>query len=414
MKEIAERKLLSTLLNKPQLVKDIEFSPNWFGHPAYRELAEAFVECQGEIDEYYDILKIIAEHNPYSPVDIELLAAMRNETITTAHLEKEARTLKEAFLNDKIITAAANLTSMPNLENLTMLEYLMDVKAQEDEEESTGEIKPLTDVLRDRFDKELPEGLKTYARLDLAFNGGLRGSKLLTLAARPAVGKSAFAVNFAMKVMERNNGVRIDFFSLEMGSMDVLERFICCRTGLKTIQVQRPKNNTTEKEKFRLEGAYQYMDSVDMRIFDNKFDVDDIIRTIRKRAREKPDYLAIIDYIGLVGVSDKRKDTTARVSEITLKLKRLTNELNIPILALAQLNREVKQTEQPQLSHLRDSGSVEQDSNVIMFLHEKADPNAPSRIITQLTVAKNREGSTGIVDFIFDKPKMHFDEQFRW
>ena len=234
MKEIAERKLLSTLLNKPQLVKDIEFSPNWFGHPAYRELAEAFVECQGEIDEYYDILKIIAEHNPYSPVDIELLAAMRNETITTAHLEKEARTLKEAFLNEKIITAAANLTSMPNLENLTMLEYLMDVKAQEDEEESTGEIKPLTDVLRERFDKDVPEGLKSYGKLDLAFNGGLRGSKLITLAARPAVGKSAFAVNFAMKVMERNNGVRIDFFSLEMGDMDVLERFICCRTGLKT------------------------------------------------------------------------------------------------------------------------------------------------------------------------------------
>ena len=91
MKEIAERKLLSTLLNKPQLVKDIEFSPNWFGHPAYKEVAQAFAECQGEIDEYYDILKIIAEHNPYSPVDIELLAAMRNETITTAHLEKEAR-----------------------------------------------------------------------------------------------------------------------------------------------------------------------------------------------------------------------------------------------------------------------------------------------------------------------------------
>lgn len=409
MKEIAERKLLSTLLNKPELIKDIEFNPNWFGHPAYKEVAQAFAECQGEISEYYDILKIIAEHNPYSPVDIELLAAMRNETITTAHIEKEAKSLKEEFLNNQIFTAAANLTSMPNRENLTMLEYLMDVKAQEDEEEATGEIKPLTDALRERFDKDMPEGLKTYGKLDLAFNGGLRGSKLITLAARPAVGKSAFAVNFAMKVMERNKGVRIDFFSLEMGNMDVLERFICCRTGLQTKQVQRPKNNTTEKEKFRLEGAYQYMDSVDMRIFDNKFDVDDIVRTIRKRAREKPDYLAIIDYIGLVGVSDKRKDTTARVSEITLKLKRLTNELNIPILALAQLNREVKQTEQPQLSHLRDSGSVEQDSNVIMFLHEKVDNQYPGRVITQLTVAKNREGSTGIIDFMFDKPKMYFD-----
>lgn len=410
MKEIAERKLLSTLLNKPELVKDIEFNPNWFGHPAYKEVAQAFAECQGEIDQYYDILKIITEHNPYSPVDIELLAAMRMETITTAHIEKEARTLKEAFLNNQIITAAANLTSMPNRENLTMLEYLMDVKAQDDEVEATGEIKPLTDILRERFDKDMPEGLKTYGRLDLAFNGGLRGSKLITLAARPAVGKSAFAVNFAMKVLERNKGVRVDFFSLEMGNMDVLERFVCCRTGLKTIQVQRPKNSTTEKEKFSLEGAYQYFDSVDMRIFDNKYDVDDIIRTIRKRARETENYLAIIDYIGLVGVSDKRKDTTARVSEITLKLKRLTNELDIPILALAQLNREVKQTEQPQLSHLRDSGSVEQDSNVILFLHEKTDDRYPGKIITQLTVAKNREGSTGKIDFTFEKPLMHFSE----
>ncbi|NCC86206.1 MAG: DNA helicase, partial [Clostridia bacterium] len=275
----------------------------------------------------------------------------------------------------------------------------------------TGEIRPLTEKMRDRFDADMPEGLKTFGKLDLAFNGGIRGNKLITLAARPAVGKSAFAVNFALKILERNKGVTIDFFSLEMGDIDVLERFVMTRTGMKAIQVQRPKNTTTEKEKLALEGAFKYFDNVDMRIYDDKFNVDDIVRTIRKRAREKERYLAIVDYIGLVGVSDKRKDTTARVSEITLKLKRLTNELNIPILALAQLNREVKQTEQPQLSHLRDSGSVEQDSNVIMFLHEKIDKQRPSVVVTQLTVAKNREGSTGIIDFYFDKPKMHFDEQ---
>jgi replicative DNA helicase len=411
VKDVTERKLLSSLLNKPELVKEIEFNPNWFAHPAYRELAQAFAECQGDVEQYYDLLKIIEEHNPYTPVDIELLAAMRNESLTTAYVEKEAKLLKEEFLNNQIITAAANLTSMPNRENLSMLEYLMDVKAQEDEEEATGEIKPITDTLRERFDKDLPEGLKSYGKLDLAFHGGVRGNKLLTLAARPAVGKSAFAVNFALKILERNKGVAIDFFSLEMGDVDVLERFVMAKTGLSSIKVQRPKKTATEKEKLQLEGAYQYFDASGMRIYDNKFDVDDIIRTIRKRGRDKKDYLAIIDYIGLVGVSDKRKDTTARVSEITLKLKRLTNDLSIPILALAQLNREVKQTDQPQLSHLRDSGSIEQDSNVIMFLHEKVDDRQPGKILTQLTVAKNREGSTGIVDFIFDKPHMYFNEQ---
>ena len=412
MKDVTERKLLSSLLNKPELVKEIEFNPNWFAHPAYRELAQAFAECQGDVEQYYDLLKIIEEHNPYTPVDIELLATMRNESLTTAYVEKEAKMLKEEFLTNQIITAAANLTSMPNRENLSILEYLMDVKAQEDEEEATGEIKPMTEKMRDRFDADLPEGLKSYANLDKGFNGGIRGNKLLTLAARPAVGKSAFAVNFALKVLERNKGVAIDFFSLEMGDIDVLERFVMARTGIEAIKVQRPKQNTTEKEKLTLEGAFQYFDNVDMRIYDDKFGVDDIIRTIRKRARDKTDYLAIVDYIGLVGVSDKRKDTTARVSEITLKLKRLTNELDIPILALAQLNREVKQTDQPQLSHLRDSGSIEQDSNVIMFLHEKVDDRMPGKILTQLTVAKNREGSTGIVDFIFDKPHMYFDEQY--
>lgn len=411
MKDTSERKLLSTLLNKPELVKDIEFSSNWFGNRAYRQVAQAFEETQGEIDHYYDLLKTIELHDPYTSVDIELLNAMKNETLTTAYVEKEAKQLKEEFLTQKIVKAAADLTKMPNRDNLSMLEYLMDIKAQEDEEEATGEIRPLTEKMRDRFDADMPEGLKTFGKLDLAFNGGIRGNKLITLAARPAVGKSAFAVNFALKILERNKGVTIDFFSLEMGDIDVLERFVMTRTGMKAIQVQRPKNTTTEKEKLALEGAFQYFDNVDMRIYDDKFNVDDIVRTIRKRAREKERYLAIVDYIGLVGVSDKRKDTTARVSEITLKLKRLTNELNIPILALAQLNREVKQTEQPQLSHLRDSGSVEQDSNVIMFLHEKIDKQRPSVVVTQLTVAKNREGSTGIIDFYFDKPKMHFDEQ---
>lgn len=411
MKDTSERKLLSSLLNKPELVKDIEFNSNWFANRAYRQVAQAFEETQGEIDHYYDLLKTIELHDPYTPVNIELLNAMKNETLTTAYVEKEAKQLKEEFLTEKIVKAAADLTKMPNRDNLSMLEYLMDIKAQEDEEEATGEIRPLTEKMRDRFDADMPEGLKTFGKLDLAFNGGIRGNKLITLAARPAVGKSAFAVNFALKILERNKGVTIDFFSLEMGDIDVLERFVMTRTGMKAIQVQRPKNTTTEKEKLALEGAFKYFDNVDMRIYDDKFNVDDIVRTIRKRAREKERYLAIVDYIGLVGVSDKRKDTTARVSEITLKLKRLTNELNIPILALAQLNREVKQTEQPQLSHLRDSGSVEQDSNVIMFLHEKIDKQRPSVVVTQLTVAKNREGSTGIIDFYFDKPKMHFDEQ---
>jgi len=418
MKEIAERKLLSTLLNKPELIKDIEFNPNWFAHPAYKEVAQAFAECQGEIDQYYDILKIIAEHNPYSPVDIELLASMRMETITTAHVEKEARTLKEAFLNNQIITAAANLTNMPNRENLTMLEYLMDVKAQDDEVEATGEIKPLTDVLRERFDKDMPEGLKTYGRLDLAFNGGLRGSKLITLAARPAVGKSAFAVNFAMKVLERNKNVRVDFFSLEMGDTQLYCRLLAsqfrqadqCRLTMGELV-----NGRFGKDKWPL--IKQMSDMLSSRgiwIDDSGFVGPDQIwaRCKSLKSRNGLD-LVIVDYLQLAAEAAPGKSLYEKTTYTSRYLKRIAKDLGVPLLALSQLTRTKEHTgdeyREPTLTDLRESGAIEQDADDVLFLWKfKEESGQPVDGIRKGKIAKQRNGPLGDFDLGFDAGQTKF------
>lgn len=409
METVTERKALTLLLNDPKQMRNFDIDVNWFIERNHQDIVEGLKATQGEINEYYDLLKPIKEINPFTKVDMSYLAELKFDAHFGARLETELGKLHNSYLDREIIHAAKDLTTAPSRKNLIYLEQLMDEKAKAEAKEDEGIIEPLADQLRDRFENDLPEGLKSYGKLDMAFNGGLRGGKLLILAARPGIGKSAFAVNFSDKILERNQNVRMDLFILEMSALSMLERFVSKRTGLTSMKILRPKIMATPKEREQMEASFRYYENQDMRIFDKKHNLDDIIRTIRRRAEGQKNYIAIVDYLGLVSVSDKRKQAYERVSEITNRLKQLTNELDIPILLLAQLNREVRPDQQPQLSHLRDSGSIEQDANVVMFLHETDDNGAP---ITQLTIAKNREGTTGKIDYRFEKEKMTFSELY--
>jgi len=148
-----------------------------------------------------------------------------------------------------------------------------------------------------------------------------------------------------------------------------------------------------------------------LRVYDGLETLGEIVQTIRKNASKTKQgkYLAIIDYIGLVKVPNV-KERYIEVGEVTRELKRLTNEFNIPIVALSQLSRgiENRPDKRPQLSDLRESGSIEQDSNVVAFLHrpEKVDSDR----VVQLSIRKNREGELADINFTFIGEEMTFKE----
>ncbi|MBS7390629.1 MAG: DnaB-like helicase C-terminal domain-containing protein, partial [Fibrobacter sp.] len=233
---------------------------------------------------------------------------------------------------------------------------------------------------------------------------------LITIGARPGVGKTAYAINLAMEAMNRQPDLAVDFFTLEMSKIQMIKRFISRMCEINSMKFRNPKLTLKSDEKAKVTASGFQLLGSELRVHDSMFHIREIERQIRRRHYEvkgKP-YIAFVDYLGLVEASDTRQPRHIQVGEITRTLKILTNELNIPIVLLSQLNRAVenRQDKKPNLSDLRESGSVEQDSNVVMFLHEDGEDEGK----TIVSVAKNREGFTGDIEYRFLKSKMYFEE----
>ena len=247
--------------------------------------------------------------------------------------------------------------------------------------------------------------LTGFPTLDRA-TGGLRGGQLVILAARPAVGKSAFAVNIALNVSLAGSPVAL--FSLEMSGKHVATRLISMTSQVPS---QCFTLHQLSDSQFEMANSAQE-DLLDTRMF---FDdspnstVASIHATARRIFHNQPSGLIIIDYLQLMHSDSGRENRSTEIAAITRGLKLLAMDLNVPVLALSQLNREIERRDgkRAQLSDLRESGSIEQDADIVMFLDrsttpsEAEDDNRPDEGEAVLTVAKNRCGETGDIPMIF-------------
>lgn len=263
----------------------------------------------------------------------------------------------------------------------------------------------------------LPTGFTDLDRL-LA---GLQKSDLIILAARPSVGKTAFAMDIARQAAIRSKeGVGI--FSLEMSKEQLVDRMICAQSGVSLWKMRT--GNLSDKED---DNDFAKIGEAMGKLAEAPIYIDDSgtlsIMEIRAKCRrlqmEKGLGLIVIDYLQLMEGRGKYGDNRVQeIAEITRGLKSIARELNIPILALAQLSRAVEMTHPaiPKLSHLRDSGSIEQDADVVMFIYRKAadrgyNPNdlpQDERYRAEIHIAKHRNGPTGKVDLFFDETTVSF------
>lgn len=237
--------------------------------------------------------------------------------------------------------------------------------------------------------------------------GGLNPSNLMIIAGRPAMGKTAFAINVAENVCFKN-GMPVGIFSLEMTSEQILHRIVCCQSEVESDKI---KNGSLSGEE------YQRIVSVVNNISEYTMVIDDQpglkITDLRARARRMRQVygieLLIIDYLQLLSGSGSVRSQENRqneISEISRMLKNLARELNIPIICASQLSRKVdeRQGHRPMMSDLRESGSIEQDSDIVMFLlrREYYDPyDKPGH--AELIIGKNRHGGVGSVNLTFRK-----------
>lgn len=237
--------------------------------------------------------------------------------------------------------------------------------------------------------------------------GGLNPSNLMIVAGRPAMGKTAFAINIAENVCFKN-GMPVGIFSLEMTAEQILHRIICCQSEVESDKI---KNGSLSGEEYqRVVAAVNYISEYTMVIDDQPgLKITDLRARARRMREVHGIELLVIDYLQLLSGSGSVRSQENRqneISEISRMLKNLARELNIPIICASQLSRKVdeRQGHRPMMSDLRESGSIEQDSDIVMFLlrREYYDPyDKPGH--AELIVGKNRHGGVGSVNLTFRK-----------
>jgi replicative DNA helicase len=241
---------------------------------------------------------------------------------------------------------------------------------------------------------------------------GLQKSDLILLAARPSMGKTALALDIARQTATKY-GTAVGIFSLEMSSQQLVDRMLAAQAGVNAWRL-RTGRIKSEDEFARLQEAMGSLAEAPIYIDDKPSSTVLSMRSVARRLKMEKDLkLIIIDYLQLISPTHARATDSMvqQVTEISRALKAMARELDVPVLALSQLSRAVETRRgRPRLSDLRDSGSLEQDSDVVMFIHrdDKMNDTSDRPGIAEILIEKHRNGPTGKIELRFDEERTTF------
>jgi len=254
----------------------------------------------------------------------------------------------------------------------------------------------------------LPTG---YTEFD-EMTAGLQNTDLLILAARPAMGKTTFALNIAEHVAFRTKKA-VAVFSMEMSASQLALRLI---SSVGRVNAQRLRSGQLEDEDWaRVTGAIRQLREVKIFIDDTPGLSPDVLRAKSRRLKREHDLgLIVIDYLQLMSVPGNQENRATEISEISRSLKHLAKELNLPVIALSQLNRSLEQRadKRPVMADLRESGAIEQDADIIIFIYRDDYYNketSPDKGLAEVIIGKQRSGPTGSLKLKFFGEYTRFD-----
>ena len=343
---------------------------------------------------------------------LEYLAELPERVPTTANVEKYIKIVDEKAMLRRLINSANELVALGYNETENV-DTIMDMAEKNifdlAQKKNTKGYTPIKDVLVESFaeleklynQKGKLSGIST-GFIDLDYKtAGLHNSDLIIIAARPAMGKSAFAINIATNAAIMSN-LPVAIFNLEMSKEQVGNRILCSEAMVDSNKVRTGQLDDDDWMKLastlgRLSEAPIYIDDTP------GISIMEVRAKCRKLKLEKNIGPVVIDYLQLVQGSGKKNSSREQeISEISRSLKILAKELDIPVIALSQLSRgaEKRDDKRPMLSDLRESGAIEQDADIVMFLYRDDYYNEDSekKNIAEVILAKHRGGSTGTVD----------------
>jgi len=348
------------------------------------------------------------------------LSKIVNSVPTASHITQYASIVRDKKILRDLIAAANEISGLGYKEE-EKVDILLDKAEQTlfgiSQKSLTQCFTPLRNMLTETFERidhlhknkgEL-RGVPTgFADLDFIL-GGLQKSDLIILAARPSMGKTSFALSIALNVATRHNS-SVGIFSLEMSKDQLADRLISAAAGVDTWKLRT--GNLGENDFPRIGEAMDILDRAPIFIDDT---ANITVMEMRAKARrlkiEEDLKLLIVDYLQLMGGSNV-DNRVQEISEISRSLKGLARELNIPIIAISQLSRavEARPNKKPLLSDLRESGSIEQDADVVLFIYREDyyDRDTERKNIADILVRKHRNGPTGDVSLYFISEQMKF------
>ncbi len=430
----AEQSVLGCILIEPSCMNDVidHLKPESFYLPQHREIfsimLSMFTTQNGAIDPVL-VADALAKSGKY---DIaggrDYLVQLYNTVPSTANAVKYAKIVKEQYylrtliqVAQEIMDDAASGSGDASVILDSAEQKIYDIRQGK---ESTGpskigdvilngvygKLKELTGENADDY-KGIPTG---FGALD-KYTTGFNKSDFILIGARPAMGKTSFALNLADNVSMIGKKKCV-FFSLEMTKEQLAERLLASRAGVPSQKFRTGDLN--DDEWIRVGNAASAFRDVELYLDDtSSITVPEIKSRVR---RLKGVDIVIIDYLGLVQSAVRKENRVQEVTEITRNLKMMAKDLNIPVICCAQLSRGTEgrgKSHKPQLSDLRESGSIEQDADIVMFLYrpdyyknELSEDKVEEidETLTELIVAKNRHGQTGTIELSFDKEFTRF------
>lgn len=350
------------------------------------------------------------------------LTTLINNVPSSLHAETYGRLIETTAIRRRMITAANQIAKVAYQEDLSI-----DTAIDEAEKSVFGvserrlatDLQPIQNVLSDYFDRVgdlasrdgeiygVPTGFIDLEKL----LGGLQPSDLLIIAGRPGQGKTSFLMSIARNAA-RDSKKHLAIFSMEMSNEQIVQRLISQETGINSQKLQQGQLNEDEWDLFS--EAVEALGQTKIFLDDTPAITPTQMRAKCRRLHQEHRLdLIIVDYLQLMSGDRRNENRVQEVSYISRSLKVLAREINVPVLAAAQLSRAVEQRaiKRPVLSDLRESGSLEQDSDIVMFIYrpDQDDPNTLKKNIAEIMVAKHRNGPVGSIELIFRENLAKFE-----
>ena len=406
-----------------------EVTNDMFFSDANKKIFEAIYELHNKktpLDSTTLINEIEKKENINTIGGVEYLSEVIDSVITAANIDYYIDIVREKALRRKLIEVSTNITTSAFDEDSETNDIIDNAEKSifaVTKSRKAGEFKNIREVM-----KSTQEKLENLAKNDKEITGistgfydfdkltsGLHENELIILAARPAMGKTAFGVNIAVNAAI-NSKKNVALFNLEMSAEQLAMRMIAAQGGIEQnkLKTGRLEHNDWKK----VNEAMSELSDINLFIEDaSGMTVSEIRAKCRRLAAQDPGLgLVVIDYLQLIdGGAKYAGNRQQEVSEISRSLKTMAMELKVPVIALAQLSRsvELRENKRPIMSDLRESGSIEQDADIVMFLYRddyynKSAQEQTNVSITELIVGKHRNGSTGTIELLFERSMSNF------